>query len=123
MTQKYSVSAQLRPGAISHIIVHMLLYNCHLQIYYCKHTTMPCQVSQDMKARIPVLFYEFALPVKKICNILGIQNTLIYNTRAVQLAWSYDQQEGLKVWSLAKAQCNQSCIPLHTYVTQEDYLP
>jgi transposase len=36
--------------------------------------------SQDLKARIPILFYEQHFTVKEICKILGIQKTLAYSS-------------------------------------------
>ena len=40
----------------------------------------PCQVSHDLKARIPVLHQEFGFSVKEICKILDIRKTLAYKT-------------------------------------------
>jgi transposase len=39
-------------------------------------------VVQDLKARIPVLFYEQGFTVKEICKILGIQKSLAYSSLA-----------------------------------------
>ena len=36
---------------------------------------MPCH-SQDLKARIPILFYEQHLTIKEICKILSVQSHL-----------------------------------------------
>ena len=40
---------------------------------------MPCH-SQDLKACIPILFYEQCLTIKDICKILGVQKTLAYSS-------------------------------------------
>lgn len=36
--------------------------------------------SQDLKARIPILFYKQCLTIKDICKILGVQKTLVYSS-------------------------------------------
>jgi transposase len=36
--------------------------------------------SQELKARIPILFHEQHFTVKEICKILGIQKTLVYSS-------------------------------------------
>jgi transposase len=36
--------------------------------------------SRDLKARIPVLRFEFGLSVKEICKILGIRKSLVYKS-------------------------------------------
>ena len=46
-------------------------------------------VSRDIKARIPILFYQQGLNVKEICGLLGIKKTLIYQTL------SYARKHGL----------------------------
>ncbi|KAF8123975.1 hypothetical protein EV363DRAFT_1227831 [Boletus edulis] len=38
----------------------------------------PRRVSDDLKARIPVLYQE-GFPVKYICHLLGVKKTLVYN--------------------------------------------
>lgn len=40
----------------------------------------PHSVSNDLKARIPVLRYQQGLSVKEICQLLGIKKTLVYKT-------------------------------------------
>ena len=35
-------------------------------------------VSKDLKARVPVLFYQQHIKVKDICSLLGIRKTLVY---------------------------------------------
>ncbi|RDB20344.1 hypothetical protein Hypma_012691 [Hypsizygus marmoreus] len=37
------------------------------------------QVSRDLKARIPVLFYEQNFTAKEICGLLGIKKSLVYS--------------------------------------------
>lgn len=39
-------------------------------------------VSRDLKQRIPSLHYEHKLPVKKICQYLGVKKSLVYATLA-----------------------------------------
>lgn len=39
-------------------------------------------VSQDLKARIPVLFYDQGYSAKEICGILGIKKSLVYQALA-----------------------------------------
>ena len=41
---------------------------------------MPTTVSRDLKARIPVLFYEHGFNIKNICGLLGVKMTLVYQT-------------------------------------------
>jgi transposase len=41
---------------------------------------MPPFISNDLKARIPVLHYEQGFTVNKICSILNIRKTLAYET-------------------------------------------
>jgi transposase len=40
----------------------------------------PRTVSRDLKARIPVLYYEQNFTIKKICGLLGIKKSLAYKT-------------------------------------------
>ena len=40
----------------------------------------PCAISCDLKARIPVLFYEQDLTVDQICVILGVKKSLVYKS-------------------------------------------
>jgi transposase len=40
----------------------------------------PRTVSRDLKARIPVLYYEQHYTVKEICDLLGIKKSLVYKT-------------------------------------------
>jgi len=44
-------------------------------------------VSKDLKARIPVLFYQQGLKVKDICGLLGIKKTLVYQTLSYSRAY------------------------------------
>lgn len=37
-------------------------------------------VSRDLKARIPVLYFEQSFTVKEICGILGVKKSLVYST-------------------------------------------
>ncbi|GLB45137.1 hypothetical protein LshimejAT787_2000450 [Lyophyllum shimeji] len=37
-------------------------------------------VSRDLKARIPILYYNQGLSVKNICEVLGVKKTLVYQT-------------------------------------------
>jgi len=37
-------------------------------------------VSRDLKARIPILYHDHGLKIKKICSLLGIKKTLVYDT-------------------------------------------
>ena len=39
-----------------------------------------CHISQDLKAHIPILFYEQDFTAKEICRILGIQRSLVYSS-------------------------------------------
>jgi transposase len=39
-------------------------------------------ISQDLKARIPILFYEQDFTAKEICKILGIKKSLVYSSLA-----------------------------------------
>jgi transposase len=45
------------------------------------------QVSNDLKARIPVLFYELGMKPAKICKVLGIKKSLVYDTLAYHRAY------------------------------------
>jgi transposase len=40
----------------------------------------PRTISEDLKARIPILFYEHHLTVKEICSVLGIKKSLVYKS-------------------------------------------
>jgi transposase len=40
----------------------------------------PHTISRDLKARIPVLFYEQQFNIDRICHCLGIKKTLVYKT-------------------------------------------
>ncbi|EDR05955.1 uncharacterized protein LACBIDRAFT_294716 [Laccaria bicolor S238N-H82] len=40
----------------------------------------PRTVSRDLKARIPVLYYEQNFTIKEICGLLGIKKSLAYKT-------------------------------------------
>jgi hypothetical protein len=43
--------------------------------------SMPCHtVLQDLKAHIPILHHKQGLGVKKICKLLGIRKSLVYQT-------------------------------------------
>jgi transposase len=44
------------------------------------HSMPPRAVSRDLKARIPVLYYEQHYTVKEICDLLGIKKSLVYKT-------------------------------------------
>jgi transposase len=48
----------------------------------------PRNVSNDIKAHIPILRLEFGLSVKKICDILGIRKSLVYTTLRYQCLYS-----------------------------------
>ena len=39
-----------------------------------------CHILQDLKAHIPILFYEQDFTAKEICRILGIQRSLVYSS-------------------------------------------
>jgi transposase len=46
-----------------------------------EYTTMPHRtVLRDLKAPIPILHHEQGLSVKKICELLGIRKSLVYQT-------------------------------------------
>jgi hypothetical protein len=46
-------------------------------------TVMPRHhISQDLKARIPILFYEQDFTMKEICKILEIRKSLVYSSLA-----------------------------------------
>ncbi|KAF8162142.1 hypothetical protein BJ912DRAFT_824107, partial [Pholiota molesta] len=47
----------------------------------------PRTVSQDLKDRIPVLYYEQDLTVKEICAILGVRKSLVYKTLSYTLIY------------------------------------
>ena len=56
---------------------------CRLQVISNKLsvTVMGCQpVSQDLKNRIPFLYFEEHFSVKDICGLLGIKKTVAYDT-------------------------------------------
>ncbi|THU92035.1 hypothetical protein K435DRAFT_800798 [Dendrothele bispora CBS 962.96] len=38
------------------------------------------RASNDLKARIPVLYYDYKLKVTRICKLLGVKKSLVYNT-------------------------------------------
>ncbi|KAH9168611.1 hypothetical protein EDB89DRAFT_1805417, partial [Lactarius sanguifluus] len=40
----------------------------------------PRTISHDLKARIPLLFYEQHFTVKEICNIIGVEKSLVYKS-------------------------------------------
>ena len=53
--------------------------------YECKSksvdvTPMPPYISNDLKGRIPALHHEQGYSVKKICQLLNIKKTLVYET-------------------------------------------
>ena len=53
--------------------------HCLLYAFWPYSTIMPHH-SQDLKARIPTLFYKQHFTVKEICKIFGIQKTLVYSS-------------------------------------------
>ena len=55
------------------------LFGCIRPCLHCYTTIMP-RHSQDLKARIPILFYEQHLTIKEICKILGVQKSLAYSS-------------------------------------------
>ena len=48
--------------------------HCSTSCFY-----MPQHCSDDLKARISVLFFDYDLDVPKICKYLGIKKTLVYS--------------------------------------------
>ncbi|KAJ7193516.1 hypothetical protein GGX14DRAFT_577140 [Mycena pura] len=40
---------------------------------------MPRTISADLKARVPVLFFEQDKSVNQICRLLGVKKTLVYD--------------------------------------------
>ncbi|KAJ7192711.1 hypothetical protein GGX14DRAFT_594025 [Mycena pura] len=40
----------------------------------------PRTISSDLKARIPVLYFDRDFSVKRICSVLGVKKTLVYKT-------------------------------------------
>ena len=40
----------------------------------------PCTLSRDLKAHIPVLYFEQEFTVDQICAILGVKKSLVYKT-------------------------------------------
>ena len=44
----------------------------------------PRTISKDLKARIPVLFYDQGLKVQMICDLLGVKKMMVYMT-----LWNY----------------------------------
>ena len=62
---------------------------CGIVVFFvCTHRHqllgMPCTISRDLKARIPIPHLEFGFSVKEICNFLGICKSLIYKTLQYQ---------------------------------------
>jgi transposase len=61
---------------------------------------MPASISNDLKARIPALRYEQGFNVKKICQILNIKKTLVYQSlrlhRTLGLAYDPNARRGVR---------------------------
>jgi hypothetical protein len=69
----------------AHIMVHGPVARGLGTVSCCSHkrshtlfSLMPCQKSNDIKARIPFLYFREGYKVKDICRILGLGKTLVY---------------------------------------------